>query len=290
LIELLQKYWWVIVLVALVGWSATLAYFTIWPPETAMEREVRLRAGFLEPKQAKDLDEAQELLETVAAHVRQLPRNQIEYLHIRRLLQEIRNSESSKFREGLLAELRKSRDDIKWKDVEDEWIQQTMSILTLGQEERPESLEKAGEKLEARGKEIEKENNHRFNRKLEDILDDLKHRETQNREDLLRRANEFLASEVVEMVKERLRLAGIMALPCLVRLLEEDTNENSRRHLYDVILHSMACARAQSLVSADVEQTMKDLRKEYGEEPDAAAVAKLRDWLNSPGNRELLGK
>ncbi len=290
MIEFLQKYWWAIVLVALVGWSATLAYFTIWPPETAMEHEVRLRAGFLEPKQAKDLDEAQELLETVSAHVRQLPRNQMEYLLIRRLLKDIRNSESSEFRESLLAELRKSRGDIKWKDVEDEWIQQTMSILTLGQEERPERLEKAGEKLEARKKEIEKENNHRFNRKLEDILDDLKRRETQNREDLLRRANEFLASEVVEMVKERLRLAGITALPCLVRLLEEDTNETRRRHLYDVILYIMACARAQSLVSADVEQTMKDLRREYGEEPDAAAVARLRDWLNSPGNRELLGK
>ncbi len=290
MINFLQKYWWGIVLIALAGWSVALAYFTIWPPETAMEREIRLRASFLEPRQAADLDEAAELLRTVSGHLRQLPRNQMEYLYVRQLLTDIERWKSPAFRKALLEQLRKARKEDTFKDIEEKWIQRTMTVLCLGQDDRPGNLAEAAELLEKRRKEIERENDAGFNDILEDLIDDLKHRETQNKRDLMKRANEFLAGEVVDMARERLMLAGTPALPYLVTLLEQDANENKRRHLYDVILYIVACTRAQSPASQDIEQITQELRKEYGEEPNAAAIAKLKDWLDSPGNRELLGK
>ena len=290
LINFLQKYWWVIVLIALAGWSAALAYFTIRPPETAMEREIRLRASFLEPRQAADLDEAAELLRTVSEHLRQLPRDQMEYLYIRHLLADIKKWKSPAFRKALLEQLRKARKEAAFEDVEENWIQRTMTILCLSQDDRPGDLAEAAELLEKRRKEIERENDMGFNNILDDLIDDLKHRETQNKRDLMKRANEFLAGEVVDMARERLMLAGTPALPYLVTLLEQDANENKRKHLYDVVLYIIACTRAQSPTSQDIEQITKELHKEYGEEPGAAAIAKLKDWLDSPGNRELLGR
>lgn len=410
MISFLQKYWWAIALAALAGWAIALSYFTVWPPQTAMERDIRLRAEFLEPRRAADLDGAAELLKVVNTHIRLLPADQLEYRYIRdlldaiekgraeiaalreellradrenpagdhgellrktaeslalkdadrpknlkdavaalqkrseeiedgwieqamtilvldrpdrpagldeavtllkdrrvrietenkllpsekrqyrsivRLLAEAASCESEAYRRKLLARLRATKPEAQWKDIEDGLVREAADALSLAGDARPASLKDAAEKLRTRRAALE--NSLGFNGTLDGLLVDLKGR--RDRDELLKKVNDFLARDVVEMAEERLRLAGTPALPFLVRLLEE--KGETRARLYDVILHIIAATRLQSLtgdIDGQIETEKESLRARYGDRPDASSVAKLNEWLNSPGNRELVGK
>ena len=284
IIDFIKKYWWAAVLAALVCWSAALLYFTLWPPETAMEKQVRLRAGFLEPKQAKDLDEAEDLLTTVNLQVRELPRDVILYRHIIVLMAYIGNGE---FTPEQKQEAERNY-GMKWDDLRSNWLGETASLLGLSEEQRPADLKEAAEKLSEAKKRIEKENSEGFNKTLEGLLDDLK--KNRSRGGLLETINKFLANDVVEIARQRLITMGTPAVPTLAKMLEENPNSAKGKRVYEVILNIIAETRLASLDPADLPKEVEALQKEFGAEPDAKAIANVKEWLDSPANRELLGK
>jgi len=272
------------VLVALVCWSAALLYFTLWPPETAMEKQVRLRASFLEPKQAKDLNEAERLLASANLQVREPDRDVILYRHIVVLMSYIGNGEFTD------EQKRKTEKDfkMKWDDLQNSWLGETASVLGLSEEQRPTSLKEAHDKLAEAKKRIERENNEGFNKTLEGLLDDLKN--NRSKSGLLETINNFLANDVVEVACQGLITKGAPAVPTLEKVLEENPNSAKGKRVYEVILNIIAETRLKTLNPADLPKEVKDVQKEFGAEPDAKAIGKIKDWLNSEGNRELLGR
>jgi hypothetical protein len=282
--QFLKKYWWAIVLAALVGWSGALVYFTFFPPETAIEREIKIRAGFLEPKQAKDVAEAGRMLKTVNQHVRQLPADPMLYRHILVLLGGIGNGV---FTEEEKQQAEQAHPGMRWGEIESDWLGQTAAILGLPEEKRPSDLKAAAALLEAAKKEIEKKNNEGFNKDLEGLLEAVEKGEGGG---LLERANEFLAKDVVEVAKDRLILMGPPAVPALVAILEQAPSGEKGARVYEVILNIIAGTRLTSLNPADLPRQVELLRKEFGEKPDAGAIGRIKEWLGSPVNRELLGK
>ena len=271
-------------LVALVCWSAALLYFTLWPPETAMEKQVRLRASFLEPKQAKDLNEAERLLASANLQVREPDRDVILYRHIVVLMSYIGNGEFTD------EQKRKTEKDfkMKWDDLQNSWLGETASVLGLSEEQRPTSLKEAHDKLAEAKKRIERENNEGFNKTLEGLLDDLKN--NRSKSGLLETINNFLANDVVEVACQGLITKGAPAVPTLEKVLEENPNSAKGKRVYEVILNIIAETRLKTLNPADLPKEVKDVQKEFGAEPDAKAIGKIKDWLNSEGNRELLGR
>lgn len=372
IIDFLQKYWWAVVLGALVCWGATLLYFTLWPPESALDKQTRLRAGFLEPKQAKDLGEAEELLKTVNQDVRLLPRDVFPYRQIMYLLAQMGSGELSDEQKHEL----ERKMGMTWRDIENNWIAETASLLGIPDQNRPKTLKECAELLKKKRTEIEQYNNEGFNKTLEDLLARLGRGEKGG---ILDEINRFLANDVVAVAKKRLILMGTPAVPIMTKILEENPSGNKGRQVYDVILSIIATRRLISLDSKDLDDVIpylhvlavqkaigkgefseqdrsqlekakgrkwQDIEKEwldqtvtvvsavpnlaaqprpkdlteaaaqlanarkqieerntdafneisnsliedFGLEPDAKAIEGIKKWLDSPGNRELLGK
>lgn len=268
IVAYIRNWWWAIVLAALLCWTGTLTYFYLFPPETALDKEVRMEADFLEPKQAADLAEARRLLEQANTYVRQLPRDVILYHDVVSLLNDI--------------------DQAKPGD-EKELIDKAAVLLLLPEENQPKDLKDAAAQLTKRKQEIEQQNSAGFNAKLDALLAEVKKKPEQA---TLARVNEFLKNDVPAQAKERLVLRGVPAAPKLLSLLEKHPESNQGKEIYGVILKIIADTRLTSLnptpdaLKAQWDSTLK----EFGAQPDAKAIAKIKEWLNSPGNQELLGK